>query len=268
MKSDNFVVIQGFMCNELNLKGNDLLVFALIYGFCQDGASKFSGGRKYIADTFNISLPTVDKALNNLIGMGYILKESSNDYVHPDTYRVRGSKETLLGVVKKLYEGGKETLPNNIDKKIVRDNNSDKSELEPTPPIKRTLIAVGIPNTESKPVKKKNLYEKCVDAINEFTSDTDIRSYLLSYLRVRLEMACPLYFNQWSSYLKELARLQSIGQDVREVIQQSINRGYRGFYEVKQYSKQSKGQDPSVFNEFGKVKTGKGLGGSLTNVQF
>ena len=67
MQSDNFVVIQGWMCNELTLKGNDLLVYALIYGFSQDGESKFSGSRKYIAETFNISLPTVDKALKNLI---------------------------------------------------------------------------------------------------------------------------------------------------------------------------------------------------------
>ena len=37
MKSDNYIVIQGWMVNELNLKGNDLLVFALIYGFTRDG---------------------------------------------------------------------------------------------------------------------------------------------------------------------------------------------------------------------------------------
>ena len=33
ISSDNYVVVQGWMCNELDLKGNDLLVFALIYGF-------------------------------------------------------------------------------------------------------------------------------------------------------------------------------------------------------------------------------------------
>ena len=67
MQSDNYVVIQGWMCNELNLKGNDLLIFALIHGFSQDGESRFSGSRKYIANTFNISLPTVDKSIKSLL---------------------------------------------------------------------------------------------------------------------------------------------------------------------------------------------------------
>ena len=102
--SDKFVAIQGWMCNELNLKGNDLLVFALIHGFSQDGKSTFRGGRTYISETFNISKPTVDRALNNLLDAGLIEKipvEVSNMIFYE--YR------TLQGV-KNLYGGGKETL--------------------------------------------------------------------------------------------------------------------------------------------------------------
>ena len=35
IKNENYVVIQGWMVNELNLKGNDLMVYAIIYGFTQ-----------------------------------------------------------------------------------------------------------------------------------------------------------------------------------------------------------------------------------------
>ena len=104
MQSDKYVVIQGWMCNELNLKGNELLVFALIHGFSQDDVSKYYGGRKYIADTFNISLPTVDKALQGLLDKQYIIKQSSGDYIHTDSYTINNK------VVKKLYEGSKETI--------------------------------------------------------------------------------------------------------------------------------------------------------------
>ena len=34
---DNYVAIQGWMITDLNLKGNDLLIYAVIYGFSQDG---------------------------------------------------------------------------------------------------------------------------------------------------------------------------------------------------------------------------------------
>ena len=104
MQSNNYIVIQGWMCNELGLKGNELLIFAMIHGFSQDGVSKYYGGRKYIADTFNISLPTVDKALQGLLDKEYIIKHISGDYINPDSYWAN------LEVVKKLYEGSKETL--------------------------------------------------------------------------------------------------------------------------------------------------------------
>ena len=110
MKSDNYIVIQGWMVNELNLKGNDLLVFALIYGFTRDGRTKFASGRNYIAESFNISLPTVDKALQNLMQLNYIIKEPCENQADTDKYYANiSSKETL--VPKNI--SSKETLPNN-----------------------------------------------------------------------------------------------------------------------------------------------------------
>ena len=35
IKNENYVLIQGWMINELKLKGNELLIYALIYGFSQ-----------------------------------------------------------------------------------------------------------------------------------------------------------------------------------------------------------------------------------------
>lgn len=105
MDNDNYVVIQGWMCNELKLSGNELLVFALIYGFSQDGESEFSGSRTYISKTFNISKPTVDKAIKSLISKGLIQKRVT--YVND--IQINKYKATLQGV-KKLYGGSKETL--------------------------------------------------------------------------------------------------------------------------------------------------------------
>ena len=120
MKSDNFVVIQGWMVNELNLKGNDLLVFALIYGFTRDGKTKFASGRNYIAESFNISLPTVDKALQNLIALNYIIKIPCENQADTDKYYANiSSKETLSP--KNI--SSKETLHN----KYIKDTNNQQS---------------------------------------------------------------------------------------------------------------------------------------------
>ena len=125
---NNFIAITGWMVNTLKLKGSELLVYALIYGFSQDGESKFYGSRKYIADWFNCSLPTIDKALNNLLEKKLIIKDE--EIINGVKFnRFRYNKKTLQGI-KKLYRGSKETLQggsketlyNNIDIYNIEDN--------------------------------------------------------------------------------------------------------------------------------------------------
>ena len=111
VEEENYITIMGFMVSTLKLKGSELLVYALIYGFSQDNQSKFYGSRRYIAEWFNCSLPTIDKALEGLIQKDLIIKETEviNGVIFN---RYRCNKETLQGI-KKLYRGSKETLHNN-----------------------------------------------------------------------------------------------------------------------------------------------------------
>lgn len=157
MNDNNYVVIQGWMCNELKLSGNELLIFALIYGFSQDGESEFSGSRSYIANTFNISKPTVDKTLKSLMDKNLITKRETiiND-VKMNRYKISlgvvkklywGGKETLLGGKETLLGGGKETLHNNI---INKDNNNIDNNIDSPKPPKRTAnnLVIMVDNTE------------------------------------------------------------------------------------------------------------------------
>lgn len=75
VKNDNFVVIQGFMVNELKLKGNDLLVYAIIYGATQDGENWFEGSRQYLAQWCNSSVKGISKNLVTLVERGLIEKK-------------------------------------------------------------------------------------------------------------------------------------------------------------------------------------------------
>lgn len=74
INDNNFIAIQGWMRTKLNLKGYELIVYALIYGFSQDGNSKFSGTRRYIAEWCGCSMRTVDNTLASLLNKQLIIK--------------------------------------------------------------------------------------------------------------------------------------------------------------------------------------------------
>ena len=64
--NENYITIQGFMVNELNLKGNELLIYAIIYGFSQLDNQEFKGSLQYLADWTNSTKQGVIKNLKSL----------------------------------------------------------------------------------------------------------------------------------------------------------------------------------------------------------
>lgn len=74
VKPENYVNIQGWMITELGLKNAELMIYALIYGFSQDGQGRFRGKLAYLMDWTQASKQTVLNALGSLIGRGLIVK--------------------------------------------------------------------------------------------------------------------------------------------------------------------------------------------------
>ncbi len=111
------------MINRLGLKGVPLNVYAIIYGFSQDGESEFKGSLQYLCDFCGgVSKPTIINALKYLTEAGYIIRreDHTNNITFP-RYRanlpllknLNGGKEILMGGLKNLNGGSKEILPNN-----------------------------------------------------------------------------------------------------------------------------------------------------------
>ena len=63
------------MINSLKLKGNELIIYALIYGFTQDGEQWFEGSRQYLAEWCNSTKQGVQKNLKSLVEKGLLIKE-------------------------------------------------------------------------------------------------------------------------------------------------------------------------------------------------
>ena len=138
MTNKGYYTVQGWMINELKLKGNELHIYAIINGYSKDGQGEYFGSVQYLAETIGASKPTVIKALQSLTAKGFLLKKSfTKNNITQCRYRVSGftsketlpetSKETLPETSKEtLLETGKETLPNNKYKNNIININKDK----------------------------------------------------------------------------------------------------------------------------------------------
>ena len=74
MKNKNYITILGWMVNELSLSGNDLICYAVIYGFSQDD-NFWEGSQSYLSDWLGVSRRTVIDILKRLISNGLIAKQ-------------------------------------------------------------------------------------------------------------------------------------------------------------------------------------------------
>lgn len=122
MKKDNYIVILAWM-NDLGLSLVEKTVFAIIYGFSQDGDSEFSGSRQYLAGWCGCSsLRTIDAALRTLTDRKLIEKRTKIingvkfcSYVAICT----GSAKIAQGVAQNCPVGSAIIAHNNIEDNIV-----------------------------------------------------------------------------------------------------------------------------------------------------
>ena len=64
MKDGNYYTVYGWMINRLKLKGTTLQLYAVIYGFSENGENECSGSLAYLAETTGCTKQTVLNALN------------------------------------------------------------------------------------------------------------------------------------------------------------------------------------------------------------
>ncbi len=126
-KIDNKVYYQvaGWMINELNLSGQELICYAIIYSLSQLGQGWYNAGLDYLCTFMQCSQPTASKALKGLQDKGLIDKEEViTDYgrrvlyycTNPDERG--GEKESFRGVNKNFMDGvNKKFMDNNINNK-------------------------------------------------------------------------------------------------------------------------------------------------------
>lgn len=131
LKDDNNIQIYGWMTTKLKLKGNELLIYAVIYSFSRNdnGNGVFNASIAYLCEWTNSSRQSIIDCLNSLLNKKFIIKiEDNSRKKKPNVYKINENifdktcKESLQEHVKKVDKTCKESLHNNnIDNNI--DNN-------------------------------------------------------------------------------------------------------------------------------------------------
>ena len=114
-----YINILWFMLYDLKLKWNELLLYALIYWYTQDGKNTYHWSLNYIANWLNISKRNAVNILNKLQEKKFIIKTENSHYMASEKF------SPLL--VKKVHSSGEKSA-HNIYNNINNNINNNRAE--------------------------------------------------------------------------------------------------------------------------------------------
>lgn len=235
VKDENYINISGWMVTRLGLKGNELLVYAIIYGFSQDDETRFTGSLQYLADWVNSTKQSCIKCLKSLVEKGYIIKNEKivngvkfceYQAVKPKFMVVnkveQGSKQSLTrGSKQSLTGDSKQSLPNILDNNILDNNILDN-------------------NTVSKK-ERKSKSKSYDEQITEYTENEELQNVLKAFVQMRSFIKKPMTEYAFKLMLKKLDELGNTDDAKIAILNQSITHNWQGIFPLKDgYTKQEK----------------------------
>lgn len=171
------------MVTRLNLTGNELIIYAIIYGFSQAEDAEYAGTQGYFREWTSLSKQAVIGILKKLLDKGLIEKREVdvngvifNNYkcIPLDQLGVKnidGGSKNLTGEVKKLDQGVVKKLdphndiPKGISNNIHKDNNIYIPESAPVSASNDPHCeAMPMPNNSSippTPLPSHDAFEEC-----------------------------------------------------------------------------------------------------------
>lgn len=106
----------GWMVTDLRLKGNELLVYALVYGFCQDGGSEFTGSVSYIQEWTGMTYRGALNILQSLVAKGLLIKRDIvENRVKLCHYEAVPPSEKISEGMKKFHHPSEKISDNNTN---------------------------------------------------------------------------------------------------------------------------------------------------------
>lgn len=222
VKDENYISISGWMVTRLGLKGNELLVYAIIYGFSQNDEKSFTGSLQYLADWTKSTKQSCIKCLKSLAEKGYITKhEKIVNGVKFCEYKAVKLKFMVLnkveqGIKQSLTGGIKQSLPNTLDNNTLDNNIEIKKERK----------------------SKSKSYD---EQIAEYTENEELQDALKAFIQMRSFIKKPMTEYALKLMLKKLDKLGNNDTTKIAILNQSITHNWQGIFPLKnEYTKHEK----------------------------
>lgn len=238
VKDNNFIAIQGWMRTRLNLKGNELLIYALVYGFSQDGNSRFTGSRKYIAEWCGCSLDTVDRSLSSLVGKGLLAK-----YPHPDQ---NGSRvvdyAAILTAIAATPSRESTTAHTAVPSAAQTTAPAQSPAQDPwgnatnaTTEQFQLQISEPEPSPQPKKTRKAKSFD---DIIDSYTSDPETKDLLGAWLQNRKAKRSAMTDRAIRDNIQKIDQFaQESRMSVNEYLSEVVRRGWGSFFAINNYKR-------------------------------
>lgn len=143
LRNENFVVVHGWMRNNLKLSGNELTVYAIIYQFSQEKNSWCYASQEYLAEWIGSTTRTVKTIIASLLSKKLIAKKVCTDnegrfnvykaYTTPlvdsENISLPPSGKNFTGVGKNFHGGGENFSQNTIYeiKEEIKEENKESA---------------------------------------------------------------------------------------------------------------------------------------------
>jgi predicted transcriptional regulator len=229
---DNFFRIEGWMRTELNLKGNELMAYALIYSFQTAYDKPFDGSQAYIAEWLGISRESVNKTLLRLrekecltigkIDKGYIHKNSYSCKKVPQIISNSNVKKVHTRMLKKFTLDSEESsqrsvkkvnnIETDIETNLLNRLLKERGDATEFAPSLASSNSVENPEPKAKPkakAKQKRFKKPTADEIRDYckTKDIDIDvDYFLDYYESNGWMTGKTHMKDWQASVRNWAR--------------------------------------------------------------
>jgi hypothetical protein len=217
VKRENFITVQGWMLTDLKLKGNELIIYACIYGFSQAENQVFNGSLQYLADWTNSTKRSVMNCLKSLEEKGFIGKKEN--YIngvkfceYHATKFTGGMEKSSLGDETKFNRGIEQSSPNNISFNNKADNKEDKERKKEEP----------------------NGYDAI---ISQSSFNDEVKETIIEFVKMRKLIKKPMTDFALKKLLNKLSKISSNPQVQISVLEKSILNNWQDIYEPKEDEK-------------------------------
>ncbi len=242
------------MLTDLGLKGNELLIYACIYGFSQMDNQVFSGGRQYLADWVNGTKQGVDKCLKSLCDKGLLERKEylSNGVKMVDYIAARGSQQSCPGVANKVVQGSQQSCPGVANKVVQGSQQSCPNNIniinQYSIDNKKDIPGAPAPIPPHPPDEKPKGKKAAIDTeaiFRRYTQDERVLSLLRDWLKVRKAKRAPETERALTLNLDKLQSLAAAnGTGQAEYLEGVIARGWAAFFPLNNWAKPTPARSP------------------------